>query len=320
MDISREEFYICSEPAPLRLHTAIIAPKDCQPSACLQIVHGMSEHKERYYPFMEYLAEKSFACIINDVRGHGKSVISPDDLGDMYDLPDERAVSDIYRINSYIREKYPDIPHFLFAHSMGSLSARCFLQNGNELVDGVILSGCPCYSKFSSFVRMVESGLESTLGHDFRSKGICSLSDSFLNVKFRESPHSWICSDPMVVMRFKNDPLCNFDYALSGYEALLKLMKRTYSEEEWKKGHIKNKELPIHFISGKDDPCMFSENKFFEAVRFLEHQGFPNVSHKLYKDMRHEVLNERNKAVVWHDTAEKLISWKNNGKDKNYGN
>ena len=72
MDISREEFYICSEPAPLRLHTAIIAPKDCQPSACLQIVHGMSEHKERYYPFMEYLAEKGFACIINDVRGHGK--------------------------------------------------------------------------------------------------------------------------------------------------------------------------------------------------------------------------------------------------------
>ena len=53
MNISREEFFISSEPAPLRLHTAVIAPQDTEPSACLQIVHGMSEHKERYYPFME---------------------------------------------------------------------------------------------------------------------------------------------------------------------------------------------------------------------------------------------------------------------------
>ena len=141
--------------------------------------------------------------------------------------PMKGAVGDIYRINAFIREKYPDVPHFLLAHSMGSLSARCFLQNGNELVDGVILSGCPCYSKFSGFARIIEEGLESSLGHGFRSKGICNLSDSFLNAGFNESPHSWICSDPMVVLRFKNDPLCNFRYALSGYEALIKLMQRT---------------------------------------------------------------------------------------------
>ena len=34
----------------------------------LQISHGMCENKERYLPFMEYLAEKGFAAVIHDHR------------------------------------------------------------------------------------------------------------------------------------------------------------------------------------------------------------------------------------------------------------
>ena len=43
----------------------------------MQIVHGMSEHKERYLPFMEYMARRGFACVIHDHRGHGASVKVP---------------------------------------------------------------------------------------------------------------------------------------------------------------------------------------------------------------------------------------------------
>ena len=51
----------------------------------VQLVHGMCEHKERYIPFMKYLAENGFACIIHDHRGHGESVKSSDDLGYFYE-------------------------------------------------------------------------------------------------------------------------------------------------------------------------------------------------------------------------------------------
>ena len=40
----------------------------------LQLVHGMSEHKERYEAFMDYMAEKGFVTVIHDHRGHGGSV------------------------------------------------------------------------------------------------------------------------------------------------------------------------------------------------------------------------------------------------------
>ena len=44
-----------------------------------QIHHGMSEYKERYLPFMEYLADAGYVTAIHDCRGHGKSVCSPGD-------------------------------------------------------------------------------------------------------------------------------------------------------------------------------------------------------------------------------------------------
>ncbi len=51
------------------------------PKAVVQFVHGMAEHKERYLPVMEFLSGKGFVCVINDLRGHGESVASPDGLG-----------------------------------------------------------------------------------------------------------------------------------------------------------------------------------------------------------------------------------------------
>lgn len=40
----------------------------------VQISHGMSEHKERYLPFMKFLAGHGYAAVIHDHRGHGGSV------------------------------------------------------------------------------------------------------------------------------------------------------------------------------------------------------------------------------------------------------
>ena len=63
----------------IQLSTLVIAPE--QPKAVLQLVHGMAEHKERYIPFMNYLSEAGYACVICDLRGHGATVATPDDLG-----------------------------------------------------------------------------------------------------------------------------------------------------------------------------------------------------------------------------------------------
>ena len=59
---------------------AVTRPKT-EPKAVLQLVHGMCGCKERFEPIMEYLSANGVACITSDLRGHGESIKSLDDLG-----------------------------------------------------------------------------------------------------------------------------------------------------------------------------------------------------------------------------------------------
>ena len=61
----------------------------------IQIVHGKNEHKGRYVSFMKYLASHGCLTVINDLRGHGDSVLDPKDRGYLYKGGAEALVRDV---------------------------------------------------------------------------------------------------------------------------------------------------------------------------------------------------------------------------------
>ena len=67
---------------------------------------------------MEYMAEKGYLTVIHDHRGHGRSVLTGDDLGYMYGGGAEALLKDIETVNRGLRNKYPDLPLILMGHSM----------------------------------------------------------------------------------------------------------------------------------------------------------------------------------------------------------
>ena len=69
-----------SEADGLEISVMALIPDKKPYRAVVQLVHGMSEHKERYIPFMEYLTDKGYITVIHDHRGHGKSVSDKKDL------------------------------------------------------------------------------------------------------------------------------------------------------------------------------------------------------------------------------------------------
>ena len=101
----------------------------------IQIVHGMSEYKERYLPFMEYMAERKYVSVIHDHRGHGKSVRSKEDLGYMYGGGADAMLQDIHTVNCLIRDHFPELPLILFGHSMGSLAVRAYAAHHDGCMD-----------------------------------------------------------------------------------------------------------------------------------------------------------------------------------------
>ena len=300
------EFKFLSEFDELEISAVNAIPLDTV-HGVVQIVHGLCEHKEMYFPFMDYLAEQGFITVISDNRGHGQSICAPDDLGYMFQNGGEGLVSDLAQLNKFIKQAWNTIPVFIIAHGLGSVAARRFIAQPDTDINGLIISGCPCYSSFTSIVRCIDSVAAKKPGSRFRSDKICGVVESCLGASFDdEVPNSWRCSDPDVVERFNGDPLCSFKPTMNCYEELLGLTRRAYSKTESTSADLS---LPIRFLSGKDDPCMLSEKKFFKNIKLLEKNGCESISHRLFDGMRHDIIFEKNNAVVWKDIAKTLFSW-----------
>ena len=124
-----------SEADGLEISVMAVIPDKKPYRAVVQLVHGMSEHKERYLPFMQYLAKRGYVTVIHDHRGHGKSVKYQEDLGFTYGGGAEAMLKDIGTVNRKIHGTYPDLPVILMGHSMGSLAVRAFVAQHDSCVD-----------------------------------------------------------------------------------------------------------------------------------------------------------------------------------------
>lgn len=108
------------------------------PRAALLIVHGMAEHRGRYVDAAQRLTQHALACFTFDLRGHGDS---PGNRADIDSF--QTYVDDLLTIRASIARSHPQLPLFLWAHSLGTIVAiRSVEQDGAEL-RGVITSGCP---------------------------------------------------------------------------------------------------------------------------------------------------------------------------------
>lgn len=290
------------------LNLSAVMTKPEKPKALVQLCHGMCEHKERYLPFIRFLNENGYACIIHDHRGHGKSIRSYDDLGYFYENGADSLVEDIYAVTQYGKNALPGLKVFLLGHSMGSFGVRCYLKNHDGEISGLFVCGSPSNNPWGRFGNMFDDYLIRAHGDHGRSIIVNNVFVNALQRNFRgdNTPNSWICSDLDVVNEYNEDPLCNFSFTFNGYKALLELLEKTYSDEGW---NVKNPKLPIRFLSGRNDPCMVNEKLFLSAVEHLKSRGYENVTYRIFENMRHEILNEKGKEEVYKDILDSLNSW-----------
>lgn len=301
--IHQKIFHLTSRQDGIPLEVLALFPDS--PRGILQLSHGMCEYKERYLPFMEYLAGQGFVCVIHDHRGHGKSVRSKQDLGYFYENGGPALVKDLYQISCLIRKHWKGLPFFLFGHSMGSLAVRVYLKHYEPTLDGLIVCGSPSNTPAAKPAFLLVSLLASIRGGRSRSPLAERLLTLYDLPFYKEHiPHAWICSDRKVSEQFNASEYCNFPFTLGGYQALLWLLIRTYDKKGWK---VQTPDLPILFLSGDQDPCMISGKRFRKAIRFLQSAGWQNVTGRLYPGMRHEILNEPRRRKVYRDIAVFLV-------------
>ena len=270
------------------------------PSGILEMVHGMCEHKSRYLSFMQNMAERGYITLMHDTRGHGESVKSKEDIGHCYDSLEVGMVGDIYKISQQIKKEYPRLPLILYGHSMGSLAARVYIRNHDDMIDGLIIAGSPSYNELVPVGLKIVNRLRKRHGERYRSALMQEIAISRFENRFKHEnrKYSWLSSKDSVLKALREDELCNFVYTLNGFEALLNMEYITYRAGGYRVGHV---DLPILFMSGMDDPCYVNENKWRQSVDRMKELGYQNVREIRYAGMRHEIQNENGNDKVFDD-------------------
>lgn len=296
--ITQREFFVESAYDGLQISVLEVTPEE-KPKAVVLLAHGLCGCKERFLPFMEYMAANGVACVANDHRGHGSSIRSEEDRGDTYQGGAEAVVMDMEVVADYIGNNYQGVPVILLGHSMGSLAARAFLKRNESRLDKVIVCASPSPNPMAPIGRTIID-LMSKFNHGKQRPEILQkFTSASYNRRFKhEGYQAWTCSDAAVRQQFANDPRCNFTITVDLAKTLMELFKEAYSDKGWS---VNNPDLPIVFMSGEDDPCMISRKRFERVVEHIGQRGYNNVRKMTYPKMRHEILNEIDKQRVWDD-------------------
>lgn len=298
--MQKETFVVQSQFDDLKLHGVIIRPE--KPKAIIQILHGMCEYKERYEEFMRFFAERGYLVVCHDHRGHGDSVLREEDRGYLYDFSGQAIVEDAALVTRYVKDTYPNLPVYLFGHSMGSMIARCYIQKHDTLVDKVVICGSPSKNPFVDVAILLTKTIRLFRGERYKSKMLAYLSTGKGNERFKEEgPSNWLSRNRENIEKFITNPKGKVHFSVNGYENLFKLMRDTYRKKGYR---VQNPALPIFFVSGSDDAVLVTEEKWRNSVEDMKKVGYQDVSCKLYPKLRHEIFSDIGGEEVMEDLLE----------------
>lgn len=276
------------------------------PIATLLVLHGMQEHSGRYAAFANYVSNNGIAVITYDHKGHGHTAKSEEEQGYFYKTHAlQQLIEDAMVMAGELERLYPNIPHFIMGHSMGSFITRCVLQQYSSRFAGAVLMGTGASIPGMGIGKQIMKVVTS-IAPTRRSRFLNGAFTKINNARFKnETPQdglNWLSVDIENRNAFRNDPLCGVPFTNNGFYTLFTIIAQA-TKNHWAQPISKN--FPMLFISGQEDPIGDYGKGVEKTVAELRQAGFAHIAITLYKDMRHEILNEGIKETVYGD----IINW-----------
>ncbi|NFG27105.1 alpha/beta hydrolase [Clostridium botulinum] len=270
------------------------------------VCHGLGEHAGRYKNFNEVLAENGFIVYAHDQRAHGKTA-ERDDVVHLERGGFSKTVDDMEALYKIVKAENENLPIFIFAHSMGTVITRKFIQKySNNELKGVILCG-PVYF-VDRIKELCDESKKSMIknGSDYVDVNLMGLAFGSFNERFepKRTDFDWLTRDNKEVDKYINDSLCGKPQT-AGYYYEFASGFNVYDDEEINKIR---KDLSVFFITGGDDPTSGYGEGIKAASEKYKKAGINGINLKIYPKARHELLNEFNKEEVIND----VINWINN--------
>jgi len=249
-----------------------------KPKAAVAIIHGVREHSGRYAAMANDLTPHGYAVYCFDHRGHGRS---PGQRGHINAWQEYR--DDTEAFVAQVRRDAPDLPLFLFGHSMGAVIELDYLLFHSEGLRGAVISGAAVEpvdktKPLQLAVGRVLSRVRPTLSTKWKFGG------------------AGVSRDPAVVQAYDTDPLVNNQSSLRWGMEFLSAIDRVKSRA----AEIK---LPVLLVHGGDDRVVSPDGsrRLFEQISSTDKElkVYPGRFHEAHNDFgREEVLSD---IVRWLD-------------------
>lgn len=279
-----------------------------KPKAVIQIAHGMAETAQRYETFAKVLTKNGYIVYINDHRGHGKTAKIIENVGHLAEKEGFRClVEDMYTLTNIIKKENEDLPIYLFGHSMGSFASQRYIMDYSNNLSGLIL--CGSNGKQGIILNLAHL----IINREIKKYGRRSKSNKINDLIFggeiirrnEKTKFDWLSRDKEQVEKYINDPFCGVVCSCGFFYDLVQGLKEIEDKENLKKVPL---DIPIYIISGDKDPIGKNGKGVLRLRDRYIKLGVKDVTCKLYKDGRHELLNEINREEVFED----IICWLNN--------
>ena len=291
---------------PTRENTLIHCCKwlpEREPVGVVQLVHGICEYIARYDAFANVLTAQGFIVVGEDHMGHGGSISESIPQG-TFSGGWLAAVSDTWRLFRMTREEYPELPYFLYGHSMGSFLTRTFLYTHPDAeLAGAVLSGTGWMPK-----AVLKSG-RAVCKLEARRRGGKNPSPTVNKLMFGSytkdienprTPFDWLSRDDAEVDKYIADPLLGFAASIGLSDDMLGGMLMNENAKNLAK---MPKNLPILFVSGDKDPVGSMGKGVEKTYAAFVKAGMKDVQKKLYPGGRHEMHNELNREELFKDVT-----------------
>lgn len=305
--VTREEFTFDSRDHETKIHAFEWKPDTDKPICVVQIIHGMAEYMERYDEFARFLAGQGIVVVGNDHLGHGKTVSEENGVYGYFCKQDPATVlvRDVHRLKKMTQEKYLGVPYIIIGHSMGSFILRNYLFRYGKGIDGAVILSTGNHTKTEIVTGKFLAGVLSLFQKQTHPSGFLNTATfgSYMKkIENKRTVWDWVCSDTDVVDRYMEDSRCGFTFTINGFKTLFELAGRCLVKENLEQIP---KKLPILIAAGTDDPVGdygAAPQNVYDTFLNLD---MTKVQLKLYKDARHELLNETIRQDVYKD----LLNW-----------
>jgi alpha-beta hydrolase superfamily lysophospholipase len=305
-------FYILMQIIPLdhsssvTLDFALFESNQDSSHGVVQISRGMAEHLGRYENFISYLNEEGFHVVIHNHRGHGDRLID----GKIGFFATKGGwsylVDDLISIHEWAVKQYPELPHILLGHSMGSWIAMSALQKVTDF-NAALISGSSKPKVLETIVQKFLVRIETMrLGPSGYSNFLHKTIFGGFNAKFKDTntPNDWLSRDQLSVDDYTKDPLCGFVVTNQLWLDVIEGVSNIFISDNL---DLISKKMPMLVFSGSEDPVGGMGKGTKELHNSLVESGCKSTL-LLIEGARHETLNETDKI----DTYQHIVSFLKN--------